>query len=73
MSVGSTYWNRVKSWASSVPFIGKAMGRGANQIEEMLRLPPPRKPDDVPNTKQYEEHASTAYMDLKMAFRDIGR
>lgn len=73
MSVGRTYWNRVKSWASTIPFIGQAMGRGASQIEEMLRLPPPRKPDDVPNTKQYEEHSSTAYMDLKMAFRDIGR
>jgi carboxypeptidase Taq len=73
MSFGKNYWNRVKTWALTLPVIGKALGRGAAQVEEMLRLPPPRKQDDIPNTKQYEEHPSVAYMDLKMAFRDIGR
>lgn len=35
-----------------------------------LRLP---APSDRPATKQYEEHPSREYMELKMAFRDIGR
>lgn len=73
MAFGKTYWGRVKSWAAGLPVVGKAFTAAVPKIEEMLRLPPPRKADDVPNTKQYEEHPSTAYMDLKMAFRDIGR
>ena len=72
MSFGSDYWNRVKTWAAGLP-LAKRFAKFRIQTEELLRLPPPRKPDDVPNTKQYEEHPSRAYMDLKMAFRDIGR
>lgn len=42
------------------------------QTREILRLPPPRQPGEDPS-KQSEEHASAAYMRLKMIFRDIGR
>lgn len=73
MTHGSNYWSRVRAWASGLPYIGKIFSGPAFREEEFLRLPPPRKPDDVPHTKQYEEHSSRAYMDLKMAFRDIGR
>jgi carboxypeptidase Taq len=73
MGAGRDYWNRVKKWASGLPTLGRSLNWAQHKAEEMLRLPPPRKPDDVPNTKQYEEHSSVAYMDLKMAFRDIGR
>ncbi len=73
MASSQNYWNRVKSWATGLPYIGKTLSWGKARADEMLRLPPPRKPDDVANTKQYEEHASRSYMDLKMAFRDIGR
>jgi carboxypeptidase Taq len=73
MAFGKDYWNRVRRWAADLPLVGKAFGPPMIKTEELLRLPPPRKPDDVPGTKQYEEHPSTAYMDLKMAFRDIGR
>jgi len=73
MAFGDKYWDRVKAWAAGLPYIGKGLAWTKTRGEEILRLPPPRKPDDLPNTKQYEEHASRAYMDLKMAFRDIGR
>ena len=72
MSFGSDYWNRVKMWAAGLP-LARHFVKLRAQADELLRLPPPRKPDDVPNTKQYEEHPSRAYMDLKMAFPDIGR
>lgn len=67
------YWSKVKKWAGSLPVLGTRLSGYAALPSELLRLPPPRKPDDVPGTKQYEEHPSAAYMDLKMAFRDIGR
>lgn len=75
MAIGKDYWNRVKTWAKTLPIIGAHLGAGQIKSEELLRLPPPRSPDDDlnTNTKQYEEHSSRAYMDLKMAFRDIGR
>ncbi len=73
MPIGKNYWDRVKDWAAALPFIGGQFVRHVQSVDEILRLPPPRTPDDVANTKQYEEHASRAYMDLKMAFRDIGR
>lgn len=73
MVISINYWNRVKTWAAGLPMVGKTLGWAKITSEELLRLPPPRKPDDVPNTKQYEEHSSPAYMDLKMAFRDVGR
>jgi carboxypeptidase Taq len=67
-------WRKIKNWGMGLPGLARNWGRKAAAIEEgFLRLPPPRKPDDLPNTKQYEEHPSRAYMDLKMAFRDIGR
>jgi len=73
MAFGGTLWNKVKGWTAKIPGLGHGFGWARHQTKELLRLPPPRKPDDLPNTKQYEEHASKAYMDLKMAFRDIGR
>lgn len=73
MALGNNYWNKVKSWAMTLPVVGKALGVPRLKTDELLRLPPPRKPDDVPGTKQYEEHPSASYMSLKMAFRDIGR
>lgn len=73
MPIGKNYWNRVKDWASTLPLIGEHFKTGPKPSEELLQLPAPRAPDDVANTKQYEEHSSRAYMDLKMAFRDIGR
>lgn len=73
MSPKQSYWSRVKNWASALPVFGKAFGAIKTVGAELLRLPPPRTPDDVANTKQYEEHKSKSYMDLKMAFRDIGR
>ena len=73
MGAGLDYWNRVKKWASTLPVFGKSLNWTRTQVEDLLRLPPPRKPDDLPNTKQYEEHSSKAYMDLKMSYRDIGR
>ncbi len=73
MSPKQSYWSRVKNWASTLPYLGKAFGAIKTAGAELLRLPPPRAPDDVANTKQYEEHKSKSYMDLKMAFRDIGR
>ena len=40
-----------------------------------MKLPSPgaRIEADSDNSKQYEEHPSKAYMNLKMAYRDIGR
>ncbi|MFA5593137.1 MAG: carboxypeptidase M32 [Micavibrio sp.] len=73
MALNKNYWDRVRQWASGLPLIGKSIAGGGGKAGEILRLPPPRKPDDVPNTKQYEEHPSASYMDLKMIFRDIGR
>lgn len=75
MVFGKDTWDRVKSWAKTLPVIGAHIGPARIQTDELLRLPPPRSPDDEPNTntKQYEEHSSRSYMDLKMAFRDIGR
>lgn len=73
MSFGTNYWNRLKAWASNLPGLSRMLSSVKGRSDEILRLPPPRKPDDLPNTKQYEEHPSRAYMDLKMAFRDIGR
>ncbi len=73
MSPKQSYWGRVKNWASTLPYLGKAFGVIKTAGAELLRLPPPRAPDDLANTKQYEEHKSKSYMDLKMAFRDIGR
>ncbi len=75
MVIGKDYWNRVKAWARTLPVIGAHIGPAAIESSEVLQLPPPRSPDDDINayTKQYEEHASRSYMDLKMAFRDIGR
>ena len=74
MAIGKDYWNKVKTWASNLPIMGRATWKKTRAgMDDLLRLPPPRKPDDVPNTKQYEEHPSKAYMNLKMAFRDIGR
>lgn len=72
MAGTNDFWGKVKGWASG---FGKGFGLSnvRHRTEELLRLPPPRKPDDLPNTKQYEEHPSKAYMDLKMEFRDIGR
>jgi carboxypeptidase Taq len=72
MAGGASYWGRVKEWAAGLPHIGRFFKK-ITAGDDILRLPPPRKADDLPNTKQYEEHASKAYMDLKMAFRDIGR
>lgn len=75
MAFGSDFWGKVKGWTSglAMPSMGAMFRKVRLGADEMLRLPPPRKPDDVPNTKQYEEHSSRAYMDLKMDFRDIGR
>jgi carboxypeptidase Taq len=75
MAIGKDYWGRVKAWARTLPVIGAHIQADLPVAEELLRLPPPRSPDDDidANTKQYEEHASRSYMDLKMAFRDIGR
>lgn len=75
MAISTGYWDRVKAWAKTLPVIGTHLGPAAPPPEELLRLPPPRSPDDDERalTKQYEEHSSRAYMDLKMAFRDIGR
>ena len=75
MAIGKDYWNRVKAWARSLPVIGgHILPHQPIVPEDLLRLPPPRSPDDdTAHTKQYEEHSSRAYMDLKMAFRDIGR
>jgi carboxypeptidase Taq len=74
MAGAKNLWTKMKDW--TVGF-GSAMQGLANKTtrkdSDLLRLPPPRKPDDVPNTKQYEEHPSRSYMDLKMTFRDIGR
>lgn len=41
--------------------------------EELLKLPAPFVPDEDAGSKQYEAHPSSAYMMLKMIFRDIGR
>ncbi len=71
--MSKNYWNRVKQWAVGLPLVGGSLKKAKAAAGELLRLPPPRKPDDVPGTKQYEEHPSTAYMDLKMSFRDLGR
>ena len=74
--MASGYWQRVKDWASGAlkdAIKGRFQKRPAAAADDLLRLPPPRKPDDLPGTKQYEEHASPAYMALKMAFRDVGR
>lgn len=76
MSSGANnLWGRFKDWTTGLgaSMKGLGMARAKAMSDGLLRLPPPRKPDDVPNTKQYEEHASAAYMDLKMRFRDIGR
>ncbi len=73
MAHGKDYWNRVKAWAATLPYLDRVFSVVPTPPDELLRLPPPRKPDDYPHTKQYEEHASRAYMDLKMEFRDIGR
>ena len=42
------------------------------KTRQFLQLPPPRQPGEKPS-KQSEEHASAAYMQLKMIFRDVGR
>lgn len=42
------------------------------KARQVLQLPAPRLPGESP-TKQSEQHASAAYMQLKMIFRDIGR
>lgn len=75
MVIGKDYWNRFRGWMKTLPVIGSHFGISTPAAEELLRLPPPRSPDDddLARTKQYEEHASRAYMDLKMEFRDIGR
>lgn len=75
MANTNDFWGKVKGWASGFGAAMKNLGltEVRHKTEELLRLPPPRKPDDLPNTKQYEEHPSKAYMDLKMEFRDIGR
>jgi len=73
MAIGKDSWSKLRNWASKLPVIGQHLFRAQGQVGEILRLPPPRPPDDVSNTKQYEEHSSRSYMDLKMAFRDIGR
>jgi carboxypeptidase Taq len=73
MAIGKDYWGKVKAWARTLPLIGAHVPKDLPPTEELLRLPPPRSTDDDTNTKQYEEHSSRAYMDLKMEFRDIGR
>lgn len=75
MAIGKGYWDKVKTWAKTLPVIGPHLGPVVQRTQELLRLPPPRAPDDDAHahTKQYEEHSSRSYMDLKMAFRDIGR
>lgn len=73
MAFGKNYWARVKKWVSDLPVLKDSLARGRAQPDELLRLPPPRNPDDGSNSKQYEEHASRSYMNLKMTFRNIGR
>ncbi|PZQ46473.1 MAG: hypothetical protein DI551_05050 [Micavibrio aeruginosavorus] len=78
MAMGKDIWGKVRNWAANMPLVPLVMGRMSAKTvtatEELLKLPAPRTPDDIDaNTKQYEEHASRSYMDLKMAFRDIGR
>lgn len=53
-------------------FASKSFFAFKKKSREMLRLPPPRLPGEEPS-KQSEQHASSAYMQLKMIFRDIGR
>lgn len=73
MESPGAYWKKIKAWTEKLPLVGRLMTGGMPKMQDILRLPPPRKPDDIPNTKQYEEHSSAAYMDLKMEFRDMGR
>ena len=75
MAQDKNRWNKFKGWVSALPQKGTSLFKRPSKFsgEDLLRLPPPRPVDDLTNTRQYEEHASAAYMDLKMAFRDIGR
>lgn len=67
------YWQRLLTWVLSFPrpsFLSRGREPAARPD---ARLPSPGAPEDFSSTRQYEGHASKAYMDLKMAFRDIGR
>lgn len=64
------YITRLIAWLKSFPWPYRSE---AAQRFGPSRLPVPNTPEDMTSTKQYEGHASKAYMSLKMAFRDIGR
>lgn len=47
---------------------------GKKRSRALLKLPAPGSQDPAePQSKQYEDHPSKAYMSLKMSFRDVGR
>ncbi len=73
MSFLTSVLDHLKSfWTENLLPAAKTLIRKTRK-EEPLRLPAPFTPDEDADTKQYEAHPSSAYMMLKMIFRDIGR
>lgn len=68
MNILQKFFRRAREWVRvKNPFTG---ARWKRTFQDVLRLP---APGVRPTTKQYENHSSPDYMELKMAFRDIGR
>lgn len=73
MTDAPSYWQRLKEWILSFPL--PFFGTRDERTQSRAALPPASfpVPDEFLSTRQYEGHASRAYMSLKMLFRDIGR
>ncbi len=64
-------WLKIKTWLIGL-FSSKRFFSFKKKTRQILQLPAPRQPGER-LTKQNEQHPSSAYMQLKMIFRDVGR
>ncbi len=65
-----TFINMLQKLKTYIPDWAK---KPQDKIEKALNLPKPIRAVKGQPTRQYADHASKSYMELKLAFRDVGR